>query len=418
MRIRSRFGRVRAPVRAAVRAAVRAIVGCGVVLAIFAMADVPSSAADEVEVDPIKCWWGTDKTSLHVGERFSLTLTCGVVETNRVKVVADPSQLEPTAVSLAPFEVVGGTRHKDIQAPPWRYFQYEYTLRVIGDAYFGKDVDIPPLKVTYRIQSAVGGGAEGREQTHVLPALSIRVMSLVPKKAADIRDGLHETFGDIEARRSRATAELVGAAIFFGFALVTLGLAGGRVFGRYRQRAGVVARPLPTGTVLRGCLGVVRRLKSRVASEGWTPEMVARALTVFRVVGAVALRRPVAQALVDTSEEGREGQLALPRGMLRRKHALVSTPTTPRVIAKALDNGSQPGGRASAVLADIQNSLSVFSAARYGRNGHLDISALDKALDDGTNAIRRLRIREQWPARAAGAVAKTAATLGATVWSR
>lgn len=404
MRSRSRFGRV------------SAIVGCGVWLAIFAMAKVPASAAEEVEVDPIKCWWGTDKTSVQVGERFSLTLTCGVVETDRVKVVEDPKQLEPTALSLAPFEVIGGTRHKDIQAPPRRYFQQEYTLRLIGDAFFGKDVDIPPLKVAYRIQSAIGGGSEGRDQIHVLPALSIRIMSLVPKKATDIRDGLHETFGDIEARRSRATAELVGAAIFFGFALVTLGLASVRVFGRYRQRTGAVARPLPSGAVLRGCLRAVRGLKSQVASEGWTPETVASALTVFRVAGAVALRRPVAQALVDTTEPAHEGQLVLRRGILRRKLALVSTPTTPNVIAKALENGNRPGVRASAMLTDIRDSLRVFGAARYGRNSHLDIEALDKALDDGTNAIRRLRIREQWPMRAAGAVAKS--TLGATVWSR
>ncbi|PYR36080.1 MAG: hypothetical protein DMF90_11335, partial [Acidobacteria bacterium] len=65
-----------------------------------------ASAQDEVGTDPIACWWATDKTSVEVGERFTLTLTCGVIDASRVKVVADLNQLEPAAVALAPFEVV------------------------------------------------------------------------------------------------------------------------------------------------------------------------------------------------------------------------------------------------------------------------------------------------------------------------
>src|SRR5690242_13379978 len=127
----------------------------------------------EVEADPIRCWWKTDKSTVIVGERFTLTLTCGVVETARVKVVPDMNQLEPTVLPLSPFEVVRGARHEDIAAPPWRYFQHEYTVRLVGDAFFGKDVDVPPLKIGYRIQSAVGGGSQGRDQTYVLPALPL-----------------------------------------------------------------------------------------------------------------------------------------------------------------------------------------------------------------------------------------------------
>jgi hypothetical protein len=407
MTSRSRFGGARA----------LALV-CSASLAAGTMAARPASAQDEVEANPITCWWATDKTTLFVGERFTLTLTCGVVETSRVKVVADVNQLEPTAVSLAPFEVVGGTRHQDIQAPPWRYSQHEYTLRLMGEAFFGKDVDIPPLKVTYRIHSTIGGGAEGRDQTYLLPALPVRIMSLVPKKATDIRDGSHETFGDIEARRFRATAELVAAGIFFGFALVTLGLAGVRILGRSRARAGAVRRPLPSAAVLRGCQQEARRLKSDVAREGWTPETVTRALAMFRVAGAVALGRRVAQEQVDKHVAAREGQLVLRSGILRPKHALVSTPTTPKTMAKSVDDGNGLTVRGAATLAEIRNSLGLFSAARYGRNGHLETGALDAALDEGTGAIRRLRIARRWPARTATALVRTAATLGGTVWPR
>ena len=68
-----------------------------------------------VAADSIKCWWKTDKDAVLIGEQFTLTLTCGVVENSRTKVAADAKQFEPTALSLAPFEVLGGTPHEDIQ---------------------------------------------------------------------------------------------------------------------------------------------------------------------------------------------------------------------------------------------------------------------------------------------------------------
>ena len=80
----------------------------------------------EVETAPIKCWWKTDTTAIRIGERFTVTLTCGVIETSSLKVVAGTNQLDPGAVQLTPFEVVSGVRRQDVVAPPWKYFQYQY----------------------------------------------------------------------------------------------------------------------------------------------------------------------------------------------------------------------------------------------------------------------------------------------------
>jgi len=398
------------------------VLACGAWLGTRVDAQAPAGApgAGDVELDPIKCWWRTDKDAVHIGEQFTLVLTCGVVETSRIKILPDLSQLEPTVVQLTPFEVLGGTRHKDIQAPPWRYFQYEYTLRLLGDTFFGQDIDIPLIKVTYKVESVSSGGTQGRDQTYALPALPMRIMSLVPKRATDIKDASPRTFADIEARLFRATGELVAAAIFFGFAVVLVGLALVRIVGHYGQRAAAVARPLPLGTVLGGCLRGIGRLKSDVAREGWTPELAGRALTVFRIAGAVALGRPVAQTLVDIDVPGREGQLVLRKGILRPRRALVSAPTRANATARPLANanGKGPGPRTQAMLEDIRASLHVFNAVRYSRNGHVDTTALDAALDNGATAIRRLRFAKRWPVRTAGALAKSAAGLGGMVWSR
>src|SRR6185436_6508640 len=100
-------------------------------------------------------------------EKFTLKITCAVVETAKAKAVPVANQLEPTAVQVAPFEVLAGTKHEDVQSPPWRYFQHEYTLRLVADRYFGQDVDIPSIKITYRMQFPSNAGAEGRDMTYV-----------------------------------------------------------------------------------------------------------------------------------------------------------------------------------------------------------------------------------------------------------
>lgn len=374
-------------------------------------------AAGEIETDPIKCWWKTDRSSVHVGDRFTITLTCGVIETSTIKVVPDLSTLEPTTLQVAPFEVVRGVKHQDVPSPPWRYFQNEYTVRMLSDAYFGKDVDIPQVKVGYHIQSSIGGGSEGREQTYLLPALPMRVESVVPKRASDIRDASRESFADVEARRYRSNAELVAAIICFAFTLVLLALAAVRVGGRYRARVPAAARLLPAGRVLGGCLRALARTKSAVARDGWTPALAGQALAALRVATAIAQARQVAQVVVDAREEGREGQLALGKGLLRRRRVLVSAAATPDPSTKPL-SGYAPSAHTQAIVEELKDSMRVCNTARYGRDVRLDTAALDAALESAVGAIRRLRLAKLWPVRTAGALKRSAADLGGMVWSR
>ena len=384
-----------------------------------AAAPAPAATGPEIEVDPIDCSWRTDKTAVEVGERFTLTLTCGIVETPKNKVVVDPSQLDASALSLAPFDIVSGARHEDVIAPPRRYFQYEYSVRVIGNAFFGLDVDLPSLSIKYSIMSSLGDTG-GREHQYALPALPIRVLSLVPAKASDIRDTSRETFGDREARRRRAGQELVAAAIAFGFAVVLVGLAIAKLVGQYRKRTRVATRPLSPSALLGACLASVRRLKSEVAADGWNEARVVRALALLRVGAAVALGRPVAQTTSDHAREAREGQVTLRTMPVGGRHALISASTSPAVVERQLAAVAIGGGPAAVVaaLGELREALGVFGKVRYGRGSELDAVALDNALDSGAGAIRRLRVRNLWPMRMAGTVIRTAAVVGAAVWLR
>jgi hypothetical protein len=359
----------------------------------------------EVESDPIRCWWKTDKTAIRVGERFTLVLTCAVIETTGVTVVPAVNQLEPGAITLTPFEAVSGVRRDDVVTPPWRYIQFEYTMRLLSEGFFGQDVQIPPLTVTYNLQTA-GAGSEGRDQTYALPAMPMRVLSLVPRAADDIRDASTQTFGDIESRRFLSTLAVVAAWIAFAFAAVLAALALARAAGTLRARGPQTVRPLPAPSLLGGVLHTLGKVRSEAAHAGWTPELRSRAMAALRVAAALALGRPVAQEFVPADTPERSGQLAVRTGVVRRRRALVSAATTPVAIASRIENGAVQGAQARVNLEHISDALKAFGSVTYGRR-EPDPSALNGVLDNAVSAIRRLRFSSFWPMRTAQAVARS-----------
>src|SRR5438093_9106933 len=180
-------------------------------------ASAAAQTAQTVETEPLQCWWRTSAGAVRVGEPFTVVLTCAVLETDAATVVIDQGKLEPSVVQFAPFEVLGGQHAADLHTDLRRFFQYEYRLRLIGEGQFGKDVPLPETKLTYRVQSKVGQktSIQGRDQNYVLPAQSIRVLSLVPSDAADIRDASAETFADLDQRSFRANLFVViGGGLF------------------------------------------------------------------------------------------------------------------------------------------------------------------------------------------------------------
>jgi hypothetical protein len=389
-----------------------------IVLSMGVLFATPLAQAQESE--QIKCWWKTDKNAVEVAEQFTLTLTCGVSEARGAKVVPKMEQLDPGAVQLSPFEVVGGTRHEDIVAPPWRYFQYEYTLRLIDDDAFGEDEDIPGLTVTYNVQSDVAGASAGRDQMYVLPDLPMRIMSLVPKKAADIRDSARESFAAPEARLVRATAEFIAAGILFGFSVLMLAFAVVHVIRRNLERAEVKPPVLSDTRLVRACLQEIERLQTEVKRGGWTPERAGSALTALRIGGAVAMGRPVSQAPVDMAVPAREGQLAVRKGIFKRERMVASAPITPDVVERYRinGNGQVTSVRTKAMVDELGKSLMVFSAARYGRNGSLDVPALNRALESARNSLKHLLVTTLWPMRAAAAVFQSADMVRSSIWTR
>ncbi len=356
--------------------------------------------------DALRCWRRVDPGAVRVGEHFTMTLTCRVVETDQARAVPDPAGLEPEALDIRPFDILHGERFADVQTGSGRLFQYHYTLRLIGEDYFGADVEIPPLELNYRIERRLDDGAllPGRELTYLLPAESIRITALVPDDRSAIRGLSPGTLGDAEARGFRARLLLLAAA---GLGILALGLLVVGVRRARRARRGEAgkageARPTPAAVVAWGVTRELTALRELSLAAGWTPDAIQRALTALRLGAALALGRPVAERTADAAGPLRAGELQIRSGLLRTNSVVVSSAVTPGLLANAAARhaaGTAPAPCADGDAERLQSALAAFSAARYARGSKPDSDVLERELDSGLAATRPLRIRTLAPVR-------------------
>jgi hypothetical protein len=322
----------------------------------------PQEPVDMVEVEPIKCWWRTSTSAVRTGESFMLTLTCAAVETEANKVVADFSKLDPTVVTLPPFEVLGGTHAGDLLVPGRRFFQYDYRMRLIAEDAFGNDVSIPPLEISYRIESQVASGdtVQGREQSYTLPRASVRLISMVPDDTTDIRESPAALFTAIEGRDSRAGILQTAATILFSLAAV-VGIV--MLIGMLRRKApksATAASHLHARTIL-GAVAKELADVQQASRGGWTQELAARALAGARIAGSYAIGRSIGQGPAGAATP-RDGVLVVKS--FGKGDVFVSGAATAQSTEKV------PG------LSDALRSLTV---ARYGRTEKFD-SMADEAI--------------------------------------
>jgi hypothetical protein len=393
------------------------------------------AAQDAVQTertDPLQCWWRTSAGAVRVGEPFTAVLTCAVLETEDVKVVVDESRLEPSVVQFAPFETLGGSHAVDLRNGARRFFQYEYRLRLIAENLFGKDVGLPETKLTYRIQSRVGprragapgasagpGSTEeaiaGRDQTYVLPPMSIRLLSLVPADASDIRDASSETFADLDQRTFRANLFTVVGGVLFALAGLVGLLTVIRLVVRARPATGV-DRLVGDGAVLRGVGRELSAVQRERETRGWSADLAARALAALRILGTYAIgRTPSRVALNGRPSTADDGRLIVTKRWPRGKQIAVSGSVTQRSIGSAIaqpTNGRRPGE-----LESLGDALERFTVAEYGRGEKLDDGALDESLAAGRQLLKRLQVEQIWIVRRLRG--RKAAEKGESrVWSR
>jgi hypothetical protein len=377
----------------------------------------PPPGTVNVEADPIRCWWRTSASAVRVGEPFSLILTCAIVENDTTTVVPDQARLDPAAMQLPPFEVVGGQREPDLRGDQRRFFQYQYRLRLISEELFGKDVKIPTVQINYHLESRVerGESVRGRDRTYILPSESMRVLSLVPGDATDIRDAPSWTFGDIEAQRFRSRVFMMAGGVLFTAAALLVLVALFKYLRRYRQQGVVARRLLSDGAMVRGVGREVRAVRRASERGGWTPELASRALAAYRVAGSLALGRPVSQQPARGGANSLDGQLTMRGGWFMTKKALVSGSATAEALASELRRGVGSNAHRRC-LESLQTALTRFTGALFGRDPRLDETTLAESIADAPGILRRLTIETLWVVRKMKAMTQAAGGVNNRAW--
>ncbi len=342
-----------------------------------------------VEADPVRCWWRTDRASVRMGEPFTAVLTCAVLETASTRAVVDRSRLDHTVMALPPFDILGGSAGEDVVAGSRRFFQYSYLMRLLNDSAFGQDVTLAGLSIGYRMDTSTGDGttSQGRDQSYGLPALSLRVLSLVAGDARDIRDTTTMTLADLEARRFRARTLSMGGWFLYALAAAVAALGLARSYRTLRTPAAARVASVSGSAVLKAArreLGAVARERQ---SGGWTEALAGRAAAALRIIASYAIGRPAAQA-EGLAQNAHGGHIALSQGLLRRRHALVSASITPLDLA--------PAAATDGAVQILRDGLVALTASRFGR-ASLDDGALDAAIAAAGPLAGSLALRHAWP---------------------
>ncbi|PYR32775.1 MAG: hypothetical protein DMF92_01055 [Acidobacteria bacterium] len=350
-----------------------------------------------VETDPIACWWRTSASAVRVGQTFDVVLTCAVVDNGAIVVIPDESGLDASAMQMPPFEIIGGKHPADRHTADRRFLQYGYTLRLIADDSFGKDIALPDLQIKYQIQTRVNGEAvKGRALVYLMPKQSVRVLALVPNDAPDIRDAGENTFDEIDARTYRADLLSVSALVLFTIGVIIALVAAVRLIGRSGRAHPARRHFVSDRRILRGVARELSAVHSEREASGWTEALAGRVTAALRIAGAYALARRVSQTVAARGADAQDGQLLFRSGRARRARVLVSSSVTAEALTNALTgtNGSSPRQRED--IEQLQLALSRFTANRYNRTADIDGEALDESLDSATQLLRRLAAGYGW----------------------
>ena len=353
------------------------LVVCALAAAVPARAQTPpNTPADagttNVEVDPIRCWWRTSSGAVRIGEHFELWLTCAALETDAVQVVPDQSHLGVEVAALAPFEVVGGSHPADLRSGSRRFFQYQYILRIINPDAIGKDIKIPDTVIHYKVNSRVAANTsiQGRDLTYVLPPEEVRVASMVPADAADIRDSSGESFSIVDSLGLRAGVLEILAITCVALGALMLIFVLVRVARRGRQRTPADERLLST----RQC-GQRRDSRAHGPCSATANSKGGTKRSPAAPSPPRGLPQPPRSAARSASASWRRRRATAPAALCPRGRFAANRARSRVLSRRAISPGARrPIRDFSNPVDELRESIDTFSQAQYGRATAIDQS--------------------------------------------
>lgn len=360
-----------------------------------ASAQVPPQRGEGVAVDPIRCWWRTSAGAVRIGEVFDVALTCAVLDNDAVQVVPDESRLGVAVAQMSPFEVVGGEHPPDLRSDGRRFFQYLYRVRIISPDAIGRDIPLPTLTIHYTINSRVAESTsvQGRDLSYLLPNQVVRITSMVPADATDIRDAGGENFGEVERFSFRASVlEVISlSALALGALMVIIVIAG--LARRVTRRTPASERTLAPRALIGAAANELSAVQRERETGGWSVGLAERALAATRLAATCALGGNASQRLADAESEAGEGRLMTAKG-LRTKARVVSGSATAQDMTRAISSARDAGR--TGMLEGFREALGIFTSAQYGRADAADQAALDRALSSAVAATAQVKAEHSW----------------------
>ena len=318
-----------------------------------------------------------------------------MTESRDQQVVVDQAKLSPEAIPLSPFEVIGGGALTEAQSGDQTFFQRVYRVRILTET-IGADVQIPSIVVSYQLDTAssAGGQARGIERRHELPALPMRVVSLVPAEAEDIREAAIDTFAAVDDAAFGASLYTTAGLVLMGVGAIGVVVALAAGF-RARHSTDAGPGPLGDGQILRHVGRELQDIRAARDREGWTPDLVARALVSTRVVASYVTRRPLSLRTVEAHGPLPEGVL-VHRDRHGRRTVITSTLTA---AALHVTRGDETHRTA------VREALAGMTHAQYGREKPADTAPLDAGFDAVLAALDGVKHEHAWTTRLRAAAA-------------
>jgi hypothetical protein len=227
--------------------------------------------------------------------------------------------------------------------------------------------------------------------------MPIKVLSLVPADAADIRDASEASLGAVESLRFRSSLFRVLTLTFAALAavmavLALVPLARSRVTTGDDKRGRISER-----AIVDGASQDLRALQSRVTAEGWSDETVARALASMRLIAAAAIDQPISQKPLAVNGVVPDGRLLVSDGLLRKSGATVSSAATADDVGRA----ESPDGSSTRQqqLEGLRSGLLAFTTALYRQEPVRDPSVLDEAVRHAIAIARDVASERSWFSR-------------------
>lgn len=357
----------------------------------------PADLGGNVENDPIRCWARTSSGAVRIGETFTVTLTCAVIETDLVQVVPDESKLGVAVMQMTPFEVAGGFHPADIKTNSRRFFQYDYNIRMINPDAIGTDVPIPLMQVTYRVNSRIAGNQQmqGREMTYVLPPMWVKVLSVVPQDATDIRDTDDASFSRVEQISFRAgVLQIVATTLMVLGGVMTLLALISIARRAAKQAKGPQERLLSRPALMRLAVRELSSAQQEGIASGWSDAALSRAAGALRLAAAGATDRVISQQVVESDVTASDGRFVVSR-LGRVKRTAVSAAVTGVDIDRALRRAPEGSSRRQ-LLEELKQTMAALSAAQYSRPG-ADRNGVDTIVNKALELARQVRSHVSWP---------------------